>query len=176
MKTFALIAMVWGISASHLPLEIARIDRNDITGCASSELLREQMIDLVNRVRSEPRACGEMIFSGAPPLIWSVDLERAARHHSVQMATFNFFDHRGPDSTHVGNRVDAVGYHWRIVGENLFAGVEVASEVVYGWLDSPGHCKNLMNPDFTELGVACVRNTSSQYETYWTQVFAAPME
>jgi len=107
---------------------------------------------------------------------WNAALEKAARKHSYMMATQNFFDHRGPDSTHVGNRVQSAGYDWRFVGENIYAGIETVTEAVYGWLESEGHCKTIMNPDYTEIGAACVANRGSQYESYWTQVFAAPMK
>lgn len=145
------------------------------SNCTPSEALRKQMLILINKVRAQPRACGVMEFGEAPPVQWNVVLEEAARLHSHKMATQNFFAHRGPDSTHVGNRVQEVGYNWRFVGENIYAGIETVTEAVYGWLESEGHCKTIMNPDYTELGAACVSNRSSQYELYWTQVFASPM-
>lgn len=144
--------------------------------CASTELMRKQMVDLINHARSQSRVCGLMQFDDAPPVRWNYSLEKAARMHSQRMATQNFFAHRGPDSTHVGIRVQEVGYNWQFVGENIYAGIETVTEAVYGWLDSEGHCKTIMNPDYTELGAACVTNRSSQYESYWTQVFASPMQ
>ncbi len=133
------------------------------------------MIDLINKVRSQPRTCGAMQYDGAPPLRWNYSLEKAARLHSHKMASQNFFAHRGPDSTHVGNRVQSVGYNWRYVGENIYAGIKTVPDAVFGWLESEGHCKTIMNPDYLELGAACVSSRASQYESYWTQVFAAPM-
>ncbi len=195
MRTLALLFLIWGISHYHLPLETpplpdlqqapllavnavqtpVNLPSAEAT-CASSELLRKQMVYLINKARSQPRLCGVMEFTDAPPVRWNYTLERAARLHAHNMATENFFAHRGPDSTHVGMRVQEFGYNWRYVGENIYAGIETVSEAVYGWLDSEGHCKTIMNPDYTELGAACVTNRMSQYESYWTQVFASPME
>ena len=195
MKTFALLVLIWGISINHLPVEppgnspvyslsaqtyTEPTDPTSYTAdkeatCASTELLRKQMIDLINLARAQPRTCGPMQFEGAPPVRWNYTLEKAAKLHSHKMATQNFFAHRGPDSTHVGIRVQLMGYNWRFVGENIYAGIESVTEAVYGWLESDGHCKTIMNPDYTELGAACERNRASQYESYWTQVFASPM-
>ena len=145
------------------------------SSCTPSKAIRKQMLNLINNVRAKPRSCGLMHFEGAPPVRWNAALEQAAWLHSHKMATQNFFAHRGPDSSHVGIRVQEAGYDWRYVGENIYAGIETVTEAVYGWLRSEGHCKTIMNPDYTELGAACVSNRSSQYELYWTQVFASPM-
>ncbi len=42
------------------------------------------------------------------------------------------------------------------------------------WIDSPGHCANIMNPNYTEVGVACAQNAMSTYKQYWTMNLAAP--
>lgn len=176
MKTLALLVLIWGLTINHLSVEpLFTLPKTSVT-CAPDELLQQQMVDLINKVRSEARTCGPLAFGGAPPVQWNDALEEAAWLHSYKMATENFFAHRGPDSTHVGNRVQSVGYNWRFVGENIYAGIETVTEAVYGWLESEGHCKTIMNPDYTEIGAACVANRASRYESYWTQVFAAPMQ
>ncbi len=185
-----LLVLIWAITINHLPVEkspntphpryplstspslvSASISKGN---CASEDLLRRQMVIMINRARAQPRSCGPMFFEKAPPVQWNETLEKAAWLHSHKMATENFFAHRGPDSTHVGIRVQSFGYDWQFVGENIYAGIETVSEAVYGWLESEGHCKTIMNPDYTELGAACVANRTSQYESYWTQVFASP--
>ena len=175
MKTLALLILIWGITIHHISIDTSAMHLTGKSSGETPEHLRQQMIDLINEVRSESRACGEMQFSPAPPLEWNPVLEEAARYHSSQMATQNFFSHRGPDSSHVGIRVQMMGYNWQYVGENIYAGIDTVTEAVYGWLDSTGHCKTIMNPDYTEIGAACVYSNASQYENYWTQVFAAPM-
>ena len=92
------------------------------------------------------------------------------------MATNNFFSHTGSDGLSVSNRVDATGYEWSTVGENIAAGQSTVTQVVQGWLNSEGHCRNIMNANFTELGAERVDSTSADFSTYWTQVFAAPRQ
>lgn len=82
--------------------------------------------------------------------------------------------HTGSDGSTVSKRVEKLGYTWHSVGENISAGRETSEQVVLGWLESPGHCANIMNPTFTEIGAACSRNKSTTYGTYWTLVLASP--
>ena len=93
--------------------------------------------------------------------------------HSMDMAKHDMLSHTGSDGSGVGERVEKIGYKWQSVGENISAGRETSVQVVLGWLESPAHCANMMNPDFTEIGAACFRNKSSKYRTYWTLVLAS---
>jgi uncharacterized protein YkwD len=109
-------------------------------------------------------------------LSWSCQLQNAAQAHSSDMAKNNFFSHTGSDGLSVSDRVTASGYSWRSVGENIAAGQTTITRVMTGWLDSPGHCRNIMSSSFTEFGSALVTNTVSDYSLYWTQVFASPSQ
>ena len=71
-------------------------------------------------------------------------------------------------------RVSRGGYAWSISGENLALGRMTAREAVDGWLASPGHCANIMEPRFRETGIALAVGRASDRPTYWVQVFAAP--
>jgi len=62
------------------------------------------------------------------------------------------------------------GYGWRVVGENIAAGQGSALQVVAGWLACPGHCANILSPDFREMGTAYGLNPKAAMEIYWTQV------
>lgn len=75
--------------------------------------------------------------------------------------------HEGSDGSGLGQRVTREGYAWSAVGENVAHGHRSASHVMTDWLDSPGHCANIMHPAFTEFGAGEVNH-------YWTQVFARP--
>ena len=66
------------------------------------------------------------------------------------------------------------GYEWRGSGENIASGQPDAETAVQGWLDSPGHCATLMEPRFTETGVAFALAPGKNPAVYWTQVFATP--
>jgi uncharacterized protein YkwD len=89
------------------------------------------------------------------------------------MAMNSLFSHQGSDRSLVGARATAAGYDWTVIGENIAAGQGRAQQVVEGWLASPSHCYNLMNPDFREMGAAYASNPQSQATIYWTQVFGA---
>lgn len=130
----------------------------------------------VNQARSTARKCGTQSFAAAPPLTWSTQLAQAAQAHSDYMAQTGQFDHQGIGDGTPADRVSRTGYAWRTLGENIAWGQPSSildlQAVMQGWLKSPGHCSNLMNPAFTQLGMASSK--SSDDAIYWTQVFAAP--
>jgi uncharacterized protein YkwD len=90
------------------------------------------------------------------------------------MADNNYFSHDSLDGRSMADRINATGYTWSTIGENIAAGYNSVQSVVSGWMASDGHCANLMNPRFTELGMACARNDASAYRTYWSQEFGRP--
>lgn len=139
-----------------------------------SAQVSQNVLALVNAARAKPRKCGRTQFSAVAPLTLSAMLNRTALVHSQDMAKNNFFEHRGSDGSTVGIRATRVGYKWRTVGENIAIGAETADAVVQGWLNSPGHCGNIMSPAFTEMGIAFVVDRKSDAGIYWTQVFATP--
>jgi uncharacterized protein YkwD len=73
----------------------------------------------------------------------------------------------------MSDRVNATGYVWASLGENIAAGYAGIDSVVEGWMASEGHCANIMNPAFDEMGLACVIGTAgSRYSPSWTQNLA----
>ena len=94
----------------------------------------------------------------------------------MDMANNNFFSHTGSDGSSAGDRATRAGYSWSAWGENIAAGVpySAVSAVMQGWIDSPGHCANLMNANFSNLGAAKFSNPASTYNVYWTQAFGRP--
>jgi len=138
---------------------------------ASAPELQASILGLLNEARASVRHCGGTEYAAAAPLVWNDSLANAASIHSNDMALHNFFSHTGSDGSSVAQRVDAQGYRWRTVGENIAAGQPNSEAVLDSWLNSPGHCKNIMNPRFTETAVVCVENSDSQYDQYWTNVF-----
>ena len=132
------------------------------------------MLQLVNAARAESRQCGNESYAATQALAWDCDLRNAAEAHTQDMVENNFFNHTGSDGLNVGDRVTAAGYQWRAVGENIAAGYMTEEQVMQGWLDSPGHCANIMNPAFQEFGSAVIFTDLADYSSYWTQVFATP--
>jgi uncharacterized protein YkwD len=133
-----------------------------------------ELLVLVNAARAESRMCGEQFMPAVPPVTWDAQLALAAQGHSDDMAENDYFSHTGLDGDNVGDRVSETGYVWRTVGENLYGGIETAEGAIAGWLESPGHCLNIMRESYTEMGVAYTRNPAARYRIYWTQVFGAP--
>lgn len=132
----------------------------------------KHLLTLVNNARAVARSCGATHYAAAPPLAWHCNLERAAQGHSTSMADNDFFSHAGLNGSNPGERITATGYVWRAYGENIAVGYSAEEDVVNGWLSSPGHCANLMNSMFTEIGTASAENPASRYRIYWTQNFA----
>jgi len=114
--------------------------------------IRDEFLATVNQARSVNQVCGSTPYAPAPPVSWSENLAMAAYLHSEDMALNNFFDHTGSDDSSPGDRISRQGYVWRTYGENIAVGYPTVSSVIQGWLGSEGHCQNLMDPDFTEIG------------------------
>jgi len=138
---------------------------------SDTDAFRDTMLEVIRAARAAHRMCGESSHEAAGSVIWDPLLEQAALNHVQDMAYVNFFDHEGSDGLGVSHRADGVGYDWRAIGENIAAGQLDIEEVHQGWLDSPGHCRNIMNPMFTEVGAACVPGVDTDYGTYWAVVF-----
>ena len=134
----------------------------------------EQMLALVNKARAEARRCGDKTFGAAGPLAWNETLEKVAAQHAADMAANDYFSHTGHDGTTPAQRVTRAGYRWRMAGENIAAGQLSPEGAVAGWIKSPGHCENLMNNGYTEMGVAAAANPASRMGRYWAQVFGTP--
>lgn len=135
---------------------------------------QQAMLSQINEARSQARQCGDQQFEAAEPLTWSCKLEAAAKSHSEDMAENDYFSHTGPEGAGIEQRVGNQDYVWQAVGENIAAGLTSVSAVVEGWLDSPGHCQNIMNDAFTEMGMAKAENSESRYSSYWTQTLGHP--
>lgn len=141
----------------------------------SASSLELVMTQLINEARGQSRTCGEYgDFSATTPVSWNTQLFEAASGHSQDMITNNFFSHSGSDGLEVGDRIRSTGYVASAWGENISAGRTSAKEVIDAWLDSPGHCANIMNPVFTEIGAATASDENTDFTTYWTLDLAAP--
>ncbi len=95
-------------------------------------------------------------------------LAAVARRYSQQMAEQNFFSHTGSDGTTLVDRVRAGRISYYAVGENLFKGTNIAQPApvaVDGWLNSPGHRKNILRPAFSETGVGVWKKNNTYYIT-----------
>ena len=133
----------------------------------------QKLLTELNAARTRPRQCGAQSFTAAPPLAWNAALATAAEGNARSMANNNYFDHKDRDGRTPGDRAELAGYDFQQIGENIAAGQDTAHKVVEGWLASPGHCANLMNPQFRELGAAYATDPKSDAGIYWTAMFGA---
>ena len=141
---------------------------------AQPPVLASRALQLVNEVRARGTRCGQHSFGPAPPLTLSETLADVAFGHAVDMADQNYFAHEDLAGHSPADRVRAIGYAEKLVGENIAYGPRTIEEVVQGWLDSPGHCENIMDPRFAEMGIANATGRASRHGLYWVQVLAAP--
>jgi uncharacterized protein YkwD len=136
--------------------------------------LSVQALALVNEVRARGTRCGTKSFAPAPPLNLSGTLGTVALGHASDMAAHSYFEHQDLTGHSPADRVRAVGYKEKLVGENIAYGPESVDEVMRGWLDSPGHCENIMDPRFAEMGLALAAGHGAHHGLYWVQVLAQP--
>jgi uncharacterized protein YkwD len=134
-----------------------------------------EVLRVVNQYRAAGASCGARgVYPPAAALAWQSQLTSAAYGHSRDMADHNYFSHTSLDGRSLSDRINATGYVWSSIGENIAAGYGSIQAVVDGWIASDGHCANLMNPNFTQFGLACARNDTSTYRVYWTQNLGRP--
>jgi uncharacterized protein YkwD len=156
---------VAGVLASACAVAAPRGAPCDVPG------MREIILQQVNEARARGATCGSRRFGAAAPVSWNGQLFKAAAGHSRDMAENNYFSHNSLRGTEAFQRAEAAGYKWKTVGENIAAGTTyTVDNVVHGWLKSPAHCNNIMDPDYNEIAVACIANGGSTYGSYWTMV------
>ncbi len=150
---------------------------------------QQELLDAINKARSVQRDCypnddSRGVVGPSPRLYWNDDLYASALEHSTDLAKSDTFSHYGSGTEYdlTGNgkpsifyeRIVANGYiNYYSVGENIAGGQQTLEEVMEAWLASPGHCANIMSPNYTEVGVALVIESESTYGTYWTQNFGS---
>ncbi len=141
---------------------------------AQAPVLSARVLELVNQARAEGARCGERSFGPVPPVKLSSTLAGVAFGHALDMAQHDYFEHEDLAGHTPADRVRAVGYREKLVGENIAYGPQTADEVVRGWLDSPGHCENIMDARFAEMGVAFAAGHAAKRGLFWVQLLVAP--
>ena len=140
----------------------------------------QKILDAVNAARAVPRDCySTHHYGAAAPLTVNAELTSAALAHSQDMYKNGYIEaapHSGSDGSSPQQRIEAAGYrNWTSTGENVAAGYTVGggADVVEAWLKSPGHCENIMNPKFREIGISYVALKGARYNGFFTQDFGA---
>ena len=146
-------------------------DDNEDNGDSSFE---SAMASAINQARSTGRNCGNEFYPAAAPLSLDDRLNEAARSHTQDMVNHDYLGHQDSNGNGPWDRVQATGYQASTAGENVAAGYRTIEAVMEGWLESAGHCANIMRSSYEEVGVARIEGPNTQYGVYWTQVFATP--
>ncbi|MGW1676604.1 CAP domain-containing protein [Saccharopolyspora sp. NPDC002376] len=132
---------------------------------AKAPPVEQQLLDLTNNARAG---------AGCPPLRLNANLNEAAAEHSADMAHQNHFEHTGSDGSDPADRTQAAGYPGNYIGENIAAGYDSPTAVFQKWMETAVHRGNILDCEFTDLGVGHAEVPTSQYRTYWTQDLGRP--
>ncbi|MEL6776143.1 MAG: CAP domain-containing protein [Cyanobacteria bacterium J06597_16] len=136
--------------------------------CAPLGSFFSELLTLTNQARQA---------AGVGNLRFSYQLGQSAQGYAEDLATQNFFSHTGKDNSTLKDRISAVGYKYARAGENLAAGQSSAQTAFQDWMNSEGHRKNILQPDFMEVGFGLFDTTgSSDYGRYWVQHFGKPQD
>jgi uncharacterized protein YkwD len=141
----------------------------EATSCAIPDFVQSVMT-AVNNARAQARTCGSTAYVATAALAWNDKLFAAAAAHSADMAQKGYFSHTSQNGTTFDQRISNAGYNWSTAGENIASGYNGVASVMAGWLQSPGHCANIMNAKYKDIGVACVKSATGS--AYWTMDLA----
>ncbi len=137
--------------------------KSEKDGSLEKTISLQKIFELVNDLRAEGCNCGGTVMPPVEKLEWDYELEEAALAHSTDMNTNNYFDHTSQDGSTFVDRVNRTDYTGSPGGENIASDYTSEEAVFNGWRNSKGHCKNMMNGSFTDIGVGRSGN-------YWTMV------
>ncbi|MCY6353656.1 CAP domain-containing protein [Clostridium sp. ZS2-4] len=122
--------------------------------------LENEVLRLVNVERGK---------QGLKPLKANWQLSRVARYKSQDMIDKNYFSHTSPVYGSPFNMIKNFGINYRRAGENIAYGQRTPAEVMKAWMNSPGHRQNILNPNYSQIGVGAAKAKNGQL--YWTQMF-----
>lgn len=132
------------------------------------EPVEAEMLGYINEFRAQ---------NGLPALVASQTAGAAADHHSINMANGNFFSHTGQDGSTFDSRMREHGYTFNtFLGENIAAGQASAFQTFVQWRESPGHRANMLNANYSAIGIGRAFNSSSTYGYYWTTTFGGVVD
>ena len=129
------------------------------TNTNTSQDVEQEVVRLVNIERGK---------AGLPALKYDQELARVAEKKSLDMKDNNYFSHTSPVYGSPFNMMKNNGIQYKSAGENIAKGQRSAQEVMNAWMNSSGHRANILNKDFTHIGVGYVESGN-----YWTQMFIA---
>jgi len=131
-----------------------------VPNLASVKVIEKQIATMVNSERAKV---------GLAPLKLNWQLSRVARYKSQDMIDKNYFSHQSPTYGSPFDMMKNFGIKYMAAGENIAYGQRTATEVMTGWMNSPGHKANILSKNYSEIGVGLAKKTDGT--CYWTQQF-----
>ncbi|HBG0934267.1 TPA: sporulation protein [Clostridioides difficile] len=137
-------------------------DDNNNSGSTSENFsaYQKEVVDLVNVERAK---------AGLNPLTLDSSISNVATKKSQDMIDNNYFSHNSPTYGSPFDMLKKFGVSYKTAGENIAMGQKTPKEVVSAWMNSEGHRKNIMNPNFSKIGVGVAQKSGGSI--YWTQIF-----
>ncbi|QQS22807.1 hypothetical protein IPM19_04245 [bacterium] len=133
----------------------------------AAAITNETIVSLANSARVDA-GMGELTTSGL--------LAKAAQNKADDMLARQYFSHNTPDGATPWSFIKAVGYKYTTAGENLAIDFTVAEDVQSAWMNSPGHRANILNKNFTQIGIGIAKGTYDNHQTtIVVQMFANPL-
>lgn len=132
-------------------------EHNDASADGQLNQFEKEVVSLTNDEREK---------NGLEPLEADEELSVVARDKSKDMQSSGYFSHESPTYGSPFDMMDDYGISFSTAGENIAHGQRSPEEVVNGWMNSQGHRENILNPNFTHIGVGYVEQGN-----YWTQEF-----
>ena len=119
----------------------------------ASSFLEEQIFVEINQIRKENKL---------PELQKNIHLERAAKQKNTDMISNNYFSHISPNNKKWSDFIKDEKYDYIYAGENLAKDYDNSKEIIAAWIESPTHKENILNPDYSDTGIAVSINKSSK--------------
>jgi uncharacterized YkwD family protein/spore coat assembly protein SafA len=138
-------------------------DKVTIPLTQGTQTVEQQVAKITNDYRAQ---------NGLPALTFDWQLARVARYKSADMRDKGYFSHTSPTYGSPFTMMKNFGINYSRAAENIAAGQRTPEEVVRSWMNSPGHRKNILDPNVTRIGVGYAKGGS--YGHYWTQMFIKP--
>lgn len=126
---------------------------------ANTTSIEQQVVNLVNQQRFK---------NGLSPLTLNWQVSRVARYKSHDMCDRNYFSHTSPTYGSPFDMLKQFNVNYSTAGENIAKGQKSAQAVMNSWMNSSGHRANILNKNFTQIGVGYYKSNGT---TYWTQMF-----
>ncbi|MEO5844145.1 MAG: CAP domain-containing protein [Caldimonas sp.] len=165
-----------GVAAAATLALSAVTNSGELLSCGAAPSAEAAMRRL-NEARLRGATCRPGTTSTAVPLTWSESLAAAAQVQAAEMARLQRMTHLDSQNRSLAERLRAIGYRYTLAVENVGVGYSSLDDVVEAWLESEGHCENLMNAAVLEFGLACIdagAADAARERRYWTLVLGAP--